>query len=717
MKRFYNQLIFCLIFLTILVPSFIAVNVVSNNNIRINEKISENLFASNEVPDINLSLLPEIDYFTLNQSWYDQKIEMLIITPDDQDFIDALKPLMDWKNEKGVKTIILSNFSLYNGTDNAEKIRNMIKSYYEKENIQWVLLAGDAEESLIPIREVYNPDVLYFAGESEHSNWDDYYKPTDFYYADLDGTWDDDNDGNWGENSSNNAYGVDEISWTPEVYVGRFPADNEIELAIMVNKSLKYEKNPSIGNWMNKMLLAGGISLYSPPEDEARLTQFIWQHYTLNNMNFTHLIKTTSSFTPAVPSPPNQQGALTYTNFRNELDSGYSVIIFAGHGNPHTYADESGSTYYTNTDALLSTNLDKPSLIYADACTTSSYDKNDDSIGEILIKQIDAGAIGYISGIRVNWYMPSDTNLEKLNRGNAKLFWQEFFQEKKFQQGKALYDSKVAYLNSDYFQRGATSIQFEYQRKNLLTYNLLGDPELDVYTNIPMNATNLFNDNFYEGQCVSITIKDSTGTAIPYARVHLRALDGKYRTVYANTEGEVKFRLPSQSNESYNVTITGHNLFQSNFNFTTLPDVFEPELLNFKCNPENPTVSDNIEFEFEAYDNQSGVESVFLLLSENNFKNFSYYQIKNEFQENNQEFHLKLNKLKPGEYSYIILLRDYTNKTKVIYNEDYKFSVPTPLTDYILIVAFLMIIGLAGISFYTIFRGIKNYSPKTRATV
>jgi len=33
---------------------------------------------------------------------------------------------------------------------------------------------------------------------------------------------------------------------------------------------------------------------------------------------------------------------------------------------------------------------------------------------------------------------------------DAKLFWEEFFLNKKFQQGRALFDSKVAYINSDY---------------------------------------------------------------------------------------------------------------------------------------------------------------------------------------------------------------------------------------------------------------------------
>ncbi|GAH93296.1 unnamed protein product, partial [marine sediment metagenome] len=90
-------------------------------------------------------------------------------------------------------------------------------------------------------------------------------------------------------------------------------------------------------------------------------------------------------------------------------------------------------------------------LVYLDACSMSSYDVNDGSIGETLIKRIDAGAIGVIGGLRVTWYFEDDENLEKLNRGNAKLFWEVFFEQKKFQQGRALYDSKVAYINSDYY--------------------------------------------------------------------------------------------------------------------------------------------------------------------------------------------------------------------------------------------------------------------------
>ena len=673
--------------------------------------ISETLKTS-ALPSLNISGLPNINYSTLNAAWNDQKIEMLIIV-NDSSFIDAATPLMEWKNEKGVKTIILSNYSDYQGRDKAEKIRNMIKDFYEKQNVKWVLLAGDAEENLIPIREVYNPDVIVVGGQSEYSNWDEYLKPTDFYYADLTGSWDDNNNSIWGESAEYNG-AIDEISWTPEVYVGRLPANNPFELSLLINKTLKYETEPYIGNWMNKMLLAGGISTYSPPEDEARLTEYIWENYVIDKMNFTHLAKTTSSFTPSVPLAPNSLASLNNTSFRNEFNSGYSTVIIAGHADPTQITDDSHEVYYRNTDALSSSNVDMPSLFYADACTTSSYDKGDNSIGERLISRADSGAIGYIGGLRVNWYYDYDDELEKLNRANAKLFWQEFFAEEKFQQGQALYDSKVVYMNSDYFTSGEANMEQEWQRKNVLTYNLLGDPELDVYTNIPSKVPNYFNGSIYEGQCISFQVKDNIGRIVPQARVNLKTSDGKYRTIYADLNGFVNFRLPLGANENYDVIITGHNVIPSYFNFTTLPDTDYPQLTSMNQFPRTPSTYDNILFTFNASDNQSGIESVFLLTSKNNFAEYSFYRAYNNFNENKKEFNVLLNKLEPGEYSYLVITRDYTNKTSIYYDGSMKFSIPTPFTDYVLIVVSIMIIGLVGISTAVVIVGMRRHKMNAR---
>ncbi len=621
-------------------------------------------------PNIDFSKLPVLDYDSIYNEWYHPKIEMLIITPDDQDFIDAVMPLSEQKNKRGVKSIILSNYSLYNGQDNAEKIRNMIKSYYNQENIRWVLLAGDTEDSLIPIRYVYNPDTVEYSGD-EYDDYDDYYKPTDFYYADLTGSWDNDGDGKWGESSKYNSQGRDEIDWNPEVYVGRLPASTAQELGIMINKTLNYEKNPKIGDWMNRTLLAGGISDYSPAEDETRLTTHIIQNFLPTEMNYTHLCEYTSSFTP-----PDPKEDLTQVNFVNRFNMGYSTVFFAGHGNPYRFLrNPSGGVAYTDSNADSCNNINMTSLIYAFACTTAPIDQNDDNIGEILIKKECSGAIGYIGGLRITWYFDSDTNLEKLNRGNAKLFWKELFEEKKFQQGKALYDSKVTYMNSDYFDDPSVSMKLEYERKNVLTYCLLGDPELDIYTSQPQPAQDPFTSDIYEGQHKLITIKDVKDNIIPYARVHLETDDGQYFTFYADKDGICDMYTPAHKNQTYHVNVTGHNLILTRFNFTTLSDEIEPLISNLQMEPPKSLETGYVNFNVSSDDSQSGLESVFLLTSKNNFTNYRVYSMNANPEVSNDFYELQLKGLSPGEYKYLAIARDFANNTKMLYNKNFVFQV------------------------------------------
>ncbi|MFX0187327.1 MAG: C25 family cysteine peptidase [Candidatus Hodarchaeota archaeon] len=661
-----------------------------------------------DVTDVDLSELPQIDY-SWGAEWEDPKIEMLIIVPANKPaWVEAVKPLAAWKNEKGVKTIILNDTSGFSGIDKAEEIRNMIKYYYERENIKWVLLCGDAQADLIPIRKVYNPDI---SGEAFLD------KPTDYYYADLTGSWDSDGDGVFGE-AARFAGGIDEIEWTPDVYVGRLPANNLYELELLVNKTLKYESDPFIGQWMNRMLLAGGISEPTPTEsgyeDEGRLTQYIWQQYIPSAMNFTHLVDYTGKYYASQFIPDDPFVDLTQARVSQNMTAGYSTVIMAGHGDNNNFYSKLSpiqTTGYSSNDAKSIGNTNMPSLVYIDACETTSYDKNDGNLGETLINATHAGAIGVIGALRITFYYTNDAKLEKLNRGNAKLFWYEFFVEKKFQQGKALYDSKVAYINSDYYQNRVNPTYEEEERKNLLTYCLLGDPEVDIYTDIPSKASNPFTGNIFEGQLITNTVRDINGEVVPYARIYLKSEDGKYNyTTYANKFGRLNFRIYPKENVNYNVTITGHNLIPSHFNFTTLPDFIKPEFDDEECSPENPTVSDNVCFDIEAYDFQSGLESVFLLQSEDNdFDEYEYYEMLNRFQGDSNTFSYELKKLEPGEYFFLIIGRDWANNYKILEDESFEIVIPTPLMDYLLIIMSIAVVGVVGISITIAYITFKNY--------
>ncbi|GAF88783.1 unnamed protein product [marine sediment metagenome] len=63
-------------------------------------------------------------------------------------------------------------------------------------------------------------------------------------------------------------------------------------------------------------------------------------------------------------------------------------------------------------------------------------------------------------------------------------------------------------MDSNYFKFERNPDYEESERKNMLTYCLLGDPEVDIYTKIPIEVVNPFLESIYEGQLVSILIKD-----------------------------------------------------------------------------------------------------------------------------------------------------------------------------------------------------------------
>ncbi|TFG06318.1 MAG: hypothetical protein EU539_07995 [Promethearchaeota archaeon] len=300
--------------------------------------------------------------------------------------------------------------------------------------------------------------------------------------------------------------------------------------------------------------------------------------------------------------------------------------------------------------------------------------------------------------------------MEELNRGNAKLFWMEFFQNKKFQPGRALYDSKVSYIESDYYEDGPGSLDYDYERKQLLTYCLLGAPEVDIYTDIPKNATNPFTRPIFEGELLSFVVRDNNSNPISWPRVHLNTPDGKYRTLYGDIQGKVDFRLPVQENENYSVVITGHNLKPSYFNFTTLADDLDPKFDDENYTPKLATVSDNICFEADVHDSQSGMQSVYLLQSNSiDFEDYEFHEMIHRFEYDDDIFMCTLHKLDPGEYYFLLVGRDWANNRKTLEDEMVKISISTPIAYYLLIVSSVLIVFFVGVTFIKHHQGYRKY--------
>jgi len=185
--------------------------------------------------------------------------DMIVITPDKWEKI--LEPLVEHKNTYNIKTKLVTLEEIYKqifwrGRDNAEKIKYFIKDAKENWNISYVLLVGGMKnqgpEWNLPVRYSYTND-----------GYKDAKFLSDLYFADIYdengnfSTWDEDNDGIFGEWNGEEAEDKN-IDLYPDVSIGRLPCRNTQELKNMVKKIIKYETESCGEEWSNRIMVASG---------------------------------------------------------------------------------------------------------------------------------------------------------------------------------------------------------------------------------------------------------------------------------------------------------------------------------------------------------------------------------------------------------------------------------------------------------------------------
>ena len=307
----------------------------------------------------------DISYQTGNILQQEDPINLTVITSNT--LLTYAQQYAQLKSKLGLSTRVVTTswiYSNYNGVDNQEKIRNYIKDMVENYSTSFVTIYGDADQ--VPARYAYIPD-----GDPDDGD----YVETDLYYADLDYTWNDNGDSKWGDLDN------DQVDGFPDVLLGRIPIDTAQEANAYLNKLKNYNPNPA---WFWRALLIGtdtfggdeGIILKNYIEDN-----FIWDVYYVRKRYEGYNLSTA-----AVVS---------------DINSGFGIVNFAGHGNYNVWSFGAGG-YYTSSNAASQTNGYMMPIIFTMACLTGEW-ADADCIGEVFLFNSNGGGIGYFGASKLAW--------------------------------------------------------------------------------------------------------------------------------------------------------------------------------------------------------------------------------------------------------------------------------------------------------------------------
>jgi len=373
--------------------------------------------------------------------------DLLIITTNT--LKSGFEPLKQAHDATGVQTVI-KTLSDIGGSD-LESIRNYIRDAYTDWGVSYVLIGGDAP--IIPA------PMLWVSGMDENTTYYEDTMPSDIYYACLDGPYNYDGDGKWGEpHDGTNGGDVDLIA---EVYVGRACVDSTADVNSFVTKTVAYiNKNPDDG-YLRKVCLAGeylgdyGIASYGGNYLNQLVNGSTDDGYTTVGIPGSDYIINKLYDSPGYDWPPSE--------IISRINNGVHIINHLGHAS---------YDYNLKLDSYDVDALNNPSnrtcFIYSQGCMAGGFD-NGDCIAEHFTIKTTHAAFACIMNARYGffWSDSTDGDSQRLHRQ----FWDAVFSELIPEIGRANHDSKEDNLPLI----GRSCIRWCYYETNLF-----GDPALQI---------------------------------------------------------------------------------------------------------------------------------------------------------------------------------------------------------------------------------------------
>jgi hypothetical protein len=302
-----------------------------------------------------------------------QPYDHLTIAPDS--LMSVLAPVCARIESRGFSDTTVSvtdALASSSGRDDQEKFRNFIKQAYSEWGTTHVLLAGDNEQ--IPCR------LCWVEVSPEYRDW----IPTELYYSALDGDWDRDADGQFGEPE-------DSVDLIPDVLLGRLPLATPAEMQAFADRFLIYTGED--------VLLAGFD--YSPGfrgEDACEIYDRLLRPASM------HSIKVYDSHSG------NHEDSVKHV-----LDRGVNIWVQYDHCNYNVmgcgYTNHGWLLWWDELDNM--TNAPDYSINLAAGCLPSAFDSSY-CVAEVLLTAPNGGCVATFGNTRIGFGL----NAEPLRTGS-----------------------------------------------------------------------------------------------------------------------------------------------------------------------------------------------------------------------------------------------------------------------------------------------------------
>ena len=423
--------------------------------------------------------------------------KMLVITYDD--FWDAMIPFVQWKNMKGIPTKMVNVSTI----GDANAIKTYIEYHYNNFGLTFVLLVGDEEyvPTILINSTASDPSYSYVAGEDHY----------------------------------------------PDLFVGRFSAQNLSQLETQIDRSLEYERDPQIdAEWYQKGM---GVASSQGPGDDGEKDYEHIRNIRSKLLNYTYI--EVDELYDGTQGGKDNPGNPTSTMVADALNDGRSITNYCGHGYYGGWSSSGFNIYKIN--SLVNDNM-LPYIISV-ACNVGQFDDYNACFCEALLRAThDGEPTGAIvatgSSKSMSWSPPMDGQ-DEMND----LVVESYIDNIKHTFG-GIHVNGCIHMNIEYGSYGESETD---------TWHIFGDPSLQIRTTKPTEMTIYHNPIIEVGTAAFIVY-------VPWVRDALCTISNNYKILgYAYTDvngyAEINFYTPISS-EYVDLVVTGYNKIPYN---TSLP--------------------------------------------------------------------------------------------------------------------------------------------------